>query len=269
MRDGVRMLVATGGDGSLVHARFRSLPEFLEPGDLVVVNTSATLPAAVPVLGSELVLHLSTPVPDGPESRWVVELRRGDAPYRAAVDGCTLELPDGAWATVLAPYLAGPRLWIADLHLPAARARLSRRARPADPLPLRARGAPARGLSDRLRDRARQRRDAERRPPVHRRARDRARLTRHRRRAGRPSHGRVVARGRRGAVPGEVPRARVDRAPGGGDARRRRPSDRGRHDRRACARVGRPGRRSGGRGRGAGRTSCSRRSAACGSSTGS
>ena len=44
-RDGVRLLVATP-DG-LAHARFRDLPRFLAPGDLLVVNTSATLAAAV------------------------------------------------------------------------------------------------------------------------------------------------------------------------------------------------------------------------------
>ena len=46
-RDDVRMLVARG-DGHLVHARARDLPDFLRAGDLVVINTSATLPAALP-----------------------------------------------------------------------------------------------------------------------------------------------------------------------------------------------------------------------------
>ena len=45
VRDGVRLLVASV-DG-LTHARFSQLGEFLAPGDLVVVNTSATLAAAV------------------------------------------------------------------------------------------------------------------------------------------------------------------------------------------------------------------------------
>ena len=39
------MLVAAR-DG-LRHARFLDLPDLLEPGDLLVVNTSATLPAAL------------------------------------------------------------------------------------------------------------------------------------------------------------------------------------------------------------------------------
>ena len=72
-RDAVRMLVARG-DGSLVHARFPELPVLLEPGDLVVVNTSGTLPASL--RAGELDVHLSTPVPGGPAERWVVELRR-------------------------------------------------------------------------------------------------------------------------------------------------------------------------------------------------
>ena len=61
-RDEVRLLVATRHDGRLVHATFRDLPSFLKPGDLLVVNTSATLPAALPARsadGAELGLHLS------------------------------------------------------------------------------------------------------------------------------------------------------------------------------------------------------------------
>jgi len=46
-RDGVRLLAARRGDGRIAHAHFRDLPAFLEPGDLLVINTSATLPAAV------------------------------------------------------------------------------------------------------------------------------------------------------------------------------------------------------------------------------
>ena len=59
-RDEVRMLVAAAGR-PLVHARFRDLPGFLRRGDLLVVNASATLPAALPAGG--LTLHLSTPLP--------------------------------------------------------------------------------------------------------------------------------------------------------------------------------------------------------------
>ncbi|MFD1051414.1 S-adenosylmethionine:tRNA ribosyltransferase-isomerase, partial [Kibdelosporangium lantanae] len=71
-RDGVRMLVASP-DG-VTHARFVDLPRFLNPGDLVVVNNSGTLPAAVTGhrAGVEVTVHFSTQLDD---RDWLVELR--------------------------------------------------------------------------------------------------------------------------------------------------------------------------------------------------
>jgi S-adenosylmethionine:tRNA ribosyltransferase-isomerase len=118
-RDGVRLLVANRADGSIVHCRFRDLPRFLARGDLLVLNTSATLPAAVPARradGEALELRLSTPAPDlDPGRFWIVELRRGDGPYAPGV-GERLTLPGGATAELVAPY-AAPRLWLAQLEL--------------------------------------------------------------------------------------------------------------------------------------------------------
>jgi S-adenosylmethionine:tRNA ribosyltransferase-isomerase len=118
-RDGVLMLVANRAEGSIVHSHFRDLPQFLAPGDLLVVNTSATLPAAIPATradGVELELRLSTPTPDlDPNRYWFVELRRGDEPYAAGV-GERLTLPAGASAELVAPF-AAPRLWLARLDL--------------------------------------------------------------------------------------------------------------------------------------------------------
>jgi S-adenosylmethionine:tRNA ribosyltransferase-isomerase len=120
-RDDVRMLVARGSDGRLIHSRARDLADFLDPGDLVVINTSATLPAALPAQradGTQLELRLSTPLPGAGEARWVVELRHGDDPFANARAGETLALPAGATAHLEAPYLSGPRLWAARLRLP-------------------------------------------------------------------------------------------------------------------------------------------------------
>jgi S-adenosylmethionine:tRNA ribosyltransferase-isomerase len=125
-RDDVRLLVARGSDGRIVHSRARDLPDFLDPGDLVVINTSATLPAALPARrpdGTPLELRLSTPLPGAApgercDVRWVVELRDGDLPFRNAPTGETLQLPANATATLEAPYLSGPRLWAARLELP-------------------------------------------------------------------------------------------------------------------------------------------------------
>jgi S-adenosylmethionine:tRNA ribosyltransferase-isomerase len=119
-RADVRMLVAPAR-GALVHARARDLPDFLRPGDLVVINTSATMPAALPARrgdGSALELRLSTPLPGAPDDRWVIELRNGSERFRNARAGEALDLPDGGRARLEAPYLSGSRLWAARLELP-------------------------------------------------------------------------------------------------------------------------------------------------------
>ena len=123
VRDEVRMLVASST--GLEHARFRDLADLLEPGDLLVVNTSATLPAALEAERSDgdvLRLHLSTPLPgswpDDGFARWVVELRDGMKPCRCGRAGERLALPGEGSAELLAPYLGGARLWAARLHLP-------------------------------------------------------------------------------------------------------------------------------------------------------
>jgi S-adenosylmethionine:tRNA ribosyltransferase-isomerase len=122
-RDGVALLVATTHDLGLVHALFRDLPDVLEAGDLLVVNTSATLPAAVDArLGEErLELRLSTPAPSTDERFWVVELRVPDdgaaRPFGRPPARATLDLPGGAHAELVSPYAGGERLAIARLDL--------------------------------------------------------------------------------------------------------------------------------------------------------
>jgi S-adenosylmethionine:tRNA ribosyltransferase-isomerase len=120
-RDGVRMLVAHRGSGDLAHTRFRDLPDFLDPGDLVVVNTSGVLAAAVNGLtstGERLVVHLSTKLTT---DRWVVEFRRiaGDATERWDGDAPTrVVLGEGASLDLIGPYHDSDRLFIARLALP-------------------------------------------------------------------------------------------------------------------------------------------------------
>jgi S-adenosylmethionine:tRNA ribosyltransferase-isomerase len=74
-RQDVRLLVSNGSDPP-IHSSFGDLPEFLEPGDLVVVNTSGTIPAAIDAEladGTPLVIHVSTELPG---ALWMVEPRR-------------------------------------------------------------------------------------------------------------------------------------------------------------------------------------------------
>jgi S-adenosylmethionine:tRNA ribosyltransferase-isomerase len=107
-RDGVRLLV-TSADGKVAHADFTDFPEFLSTGDVVVVNDSATIPAALPAqLGRKrLRLHISSAVPS--TSRRLVELRLveglGSVPYGSAKAGDIVRLPGAARAVLVSPRL--------------------------------------------------------------------------------------------------------------------------------------------------------------------
>ncbi|WP_432184998.1 S-adenosylmethionine:tRNA ribosyltransferase-isomerase [Streptomyces tendae] len=89
-RDGVRLLVSRGSEVS--HHAFAELPGLLRAGDLLVVNTSPTLAAAVDgrVGHARVVVHFSTRGDDG---RWAVELRepdgRGTTHARTEMTGTT------------------------------------------------------------------------------------------------------------------------------------------------------------------------------------
>ncbi len=109
-RDQVRMAVVTA-DRTL-HRQARELPMWLEPGDLLVVNTSATLPSALEVQrhGCTWGLHVSAELDDG---AWVVELRRPDGHGPGVPEpGEVLRLPGGVRLRIAAPHPAGQtRLW--------------------------------------------------------------------------------------------------------------------------------------------------------------
>ncbi|MFD5450526.1 S-adenosylmethionine:tRNA ribosyltransferase-isomerase [Streptomyces sp. NPDC127100] len=124
-RDDVRLLVSRGTEVS--HHRFPELPGLLRSGDLLIVNTSATLAAAVDgrVGDARVVVHFSTRGDDG---RWAVELREpdgrgttraragaeGEAPSRRGgrLAGTRVRLPGGGRLVLEEPLSArGDRLW--------------------------------------------------------------------------------------------------------------------------------------------------------------
>ncbi len=127
-RDGVRLMVAT--DRSLVSTSFRHVGRYLCPGDVLVVNTSATRPAALDVRRGHratATLHLSTVLDDG---SWVVEVRRGvgtDGPAGDVEPGEQLLMPGGRALHIDRAYpdpdATSPRLWRAvpdgPVHLTA------------------------------------------------------------------------------------------------------------------------------------------------------
>jgi len=122
-RADVRLMVARRRSGTVEHGRFADLGAALDPGDVLVVNTSAVIPAALEAMGRdgrELRLHLSTEQPGG---FWVVEPRRatgvGTVRYEADPPR-DLVVAGGGRASLLSPYPAGTgtrRLWLARLDL--------------------------------------------------------------------------------------------------------------------------------------------------------
>jgi S-adenosylmethionine:tRNA ribosyltransferase-isomerase len=120
-RDQVRLMVARRSCPELVHATFRSLPDHLAPGDLLVVNTSATIPAAFDARGTdgtEVVVHLSTNLAPG---LWVVEPRRrlggSSVRWTGSAPPTSLRAGRGATLELIEPYLRSERLWTARVRL--------------------------------------------------------------------------------------------------------------------------------------------------------
>jgi S-adenosylmethionine:tRNA ribosyltransferase-isomerase len=129
-RDEVRLLVSDVEADSIEHARFHDLPRWFTAGDLLVVNTSGTLNAALSATrtdGQAFELHLSTRLPGG---FWSVEVRQpgttASVPYPHAQAGMTFHLPADGQVTLLAPYPlidaldSSSRLWIAAVQLPGS-----------------------------------------------------------------------------------------------------------------------------------------------------
>jgi S-adenosylmethionine:tRNA ribosyltransferase-isomerase len=129
-RDQVRLLVGVRSTNETSHHRFDELPDVLTSGDVLVVNTSATIPAAIDVIGAPLALHVSTELPDG---SWVVELREragtATVAYSGGVANQHLRLTGGAWVRLIRPYTRG-RLWVADIDTPDVTGYMARHGRP-------------------------------------------------------------------------------------------------------------------------------------------
>jgi S-adenosylmethionine:tRNA ribosyltransferase-isomerase len=128
-RDEVRLMVSYRASNRVVHTQFRELDAYLDAGDLLVINTSGTMNAALQARradGTACELHLSTRLPTYLESvvnesfastldalhlnkyQWVVEVRLPTAsttkPLYDAEAGEMLQLPGGATATLHLPY---------------------------------------------------------------------------------------------------------------------------------------------------------------------
>jgi S-adenosylmethionine:tRNA ribosyltransferase-isomerase len=113
-RDEIRLLVNTPDGHTNVH--FFDLAEFFQPGDLLVVNHSATIPASLPAWGNigSFILNLSTDYGRGlwlAEPRWSAA-KPGPLPLEPGERIQVAELK----AQMVAPYPGIPDLWFVSIE---------------------------------------------------------------------------------------------------------------------------------------------------------
>jgi S-adenosylmethionine:tRNA ribosyltransferase-isomerase len=125
-RDDVRLLVTD--ELGARHARFADFPQFLMPGDLLVLNDSKTYPAALTATresGDTIALHFATldpsaearTNPTAPTAPWKGLVLVG-SPRGVPNTGEHVTLPGGGHARFLGLHRASRRMWIAEAALP-------------------------------------------------------------------------------------------------------------------------------------------------------
>jgi S-adenosylmethionine:tRNA ribosyltransferase-isomerase len=127
-RDAVRLMIAT--PAGVRHGVFYRLAEYLRAGDVLVVNTSATVPGQLTGerKGAPVIVHVANRLPDGTRA---VELRSAPNAATPILDGRVGErigLPSGGVVQLIAPYPEsgssptghGNRLWRAQISVPGA-----------------------------------------------------------------------------------------------------------------------------------------------------
>lgn len=112
-RDHARLMVTSGDRHE--HAQFFDIGRFLNPGDLLVVNDSATLAASLPASGLSggFIVNFATHFGGGTwlvEPRWSTS-RPGPLPLRAGEEIEAAGLP----VRLIAPYPGLPRLWFVQV----------------------------------------------------------------------------------------------------------------------------------------------------------
>ena len=125
-------MVSNYSSDQVRHARFHDLPDFLNKGDVLVINTSRTRNSALTATradGTPLELHLSTHLT---QDLWTVEIRsiQSDGKskhFEEAKPGEVLRLPGEVTALLQGPYISDcdPKLlqpsqtvWLAVISLP-------------------------------------------------------------------------------------------------------------------------------------------------------
>jgi S-adenosylmethionine:tRNA ribosyltransferase-isomerase len=122
LRDEVRLLVTTSS-GQIDHTRFNRLDQYLNPGDVLVVNTSATVPSALPVTlpnGQKGMVHVSSNIN---AHKWLIEIREVSGNktirWKEGEEGMILQLPSSASITLKQRYYKDQQLldlWYAEFR---------------------------------------------------------------------------------------------------------------------------------------------------------
>ncbi|HEY7347348.1 MAG TPA: S-adenosylmethionine:tRNA ribosyltransferase-isomerase [Ktedonobacterales bacterium] len=114
-RDHVRLLVIHRDSGQIEHRRFYEIADYLKAGDVVVLNVSSTVPAALPGItddGQEIELRLSShysTTNNGGGRTWQAVFKPDEAVIRP---GLRLSFGDGALTAVVKKKREDiPRLW--------------------------------------------------------------------------------------------------------------------------------------------------------------
>lgn len=113
-RDDISLMVSDQRTQTHTVGKFTELAKYLRAGDLLVVNDSATIPAALNARrqnGASVKLHLSTKIT---ERLWIVEPRQ----TKLVAVGEKLTIADGLVKLLSPVDHAHPRLWYALLDLP-------------------------------------------------------------------------------------------------------------------------------------------------------
>ena len=119
-RSDVRLMVSDS-DTAPSHHRFSDLPGLLTNNDLLVVNTSAAIAAAIDGRdgGDSVRVHVSTALP---ADLWLIEVRTptpngSSVPDPTDREGHQLTLRGGAIVHLLARFQSSNRLWVATIDL--------------------------------------------------------------------------------------------------------------------------------------------------------
>jgi S-adenosylmethionine:tRNA ribosyltransferase-isomerase len=113
-RDMVKLLIVDRGSGKTYHSTFNHLPDFLRKGDLLIFNSSRTLPASLKTIKNRKHLISEVRLAEHlPDDSWLVLFldANSDQIHRDLKSGLKIEFGSGLSATLEKRDLLNPRLW--------------------------------------------------------------------------------------------------------------------------------------------------------------